>query len=262
MPEGHTIHRIARDHNRDYAGQFVQTSSPQGRFRKEARKLNGLKLESVDAWGKHLLYRWKGKHRLHIHLGLYGKFKPKSLPVPLPVGAVRLRLVGDSKAFDLHGPNTCELIDDQQWEKITARLGADPLRKDADTETVWQRISKSRAAIGTLLLNQSVIAGVGNVYRAEILHIMGIHPERQGREVTRQEFDAMWKLIVDLLKVGVKYNRIIVSDPTDIGKPRGRMTRDERLLVYKHTHCRTCDTEIESWPVGARTIYACTKCQT
>ena len=262
MPEGHTIHRIARDHTRDYVGQVLQTSSPQGRFRKEARILNGLKLEAVDAWGKHLFYRWEGKHRLHIHLGLYGKFKTKTLPVPAPLGAVRLRLTGQSKAFDLHGPNTCELIDDQQWENITSRLGADPLRKDADVESVWNRISNSRAAIGTLLLNQSIIAGVGNVYRAEVLHILGIHPERQGRELTRDEFNTMWKLIVSLLKIGVKHNRIITSEPADIGKPRRQMSQDERLQVYKHSPCQKCDTEIESWTVGARTIYAWTNCQT
>lgn len=262
MPEGHTIHRLAKDHIRDFVGQKLKTSSPQGRFRDAAKKLNGRTLESIEAWGKHLLYRWQGRHRLHIHLGLYGKFKMRSLPVPEPVGEVRLRVIGDNKAYDLNGPNTCELIDDDAWAKITQRLGADPLRKDADVEFAWKRISKSRAAIGTLLLNQSVIAGVGNVYRAEALHLLKIHPERPGREISRDEFDAMWKLLVELLKTGVKYNRIIVSDPADIGKSRSKMSRTEALLVYKHEFCRTCDTPIESWSVGSRTIYACTTCQT
>ncbi|MCL4109491.1 UNVERIFIED_CONTAM: hypothetical protein GTU68_024388 [Idotea baltica] len=261
MPEGHTIHRIARDHTRDFVGQKIKTYSPQGRFRDEAKKINGRCLESIDAWGKHLLYRMQGKHRLHIHLGLYGKFRSQTLPVAEPVGAVRLRAIGDNKAFDLNGPNTCELIDDARWAQITRRLGADPLRKDANVDAAWSRISRSRAAIATLLLNQSVIAGVGNVYRAEALHLLKIHPERPGKDLSRDDFDAMWKLLVKLLKTGVKYNRIIISDPNDIGKSRSRMNRQEALLVYKHEFCRRCDSPIESWSVGSRTIYACTTCQ-
>ena len=99
------------------------------------------------------------------------------------------------------------------------------------------------------------------MYRAEALHVLQIHPERAGRDLSRAEFDAMWKLLVDLLTVGVKYNRIIVTDPADIGKPRSKMNRQESLLVYKHEFCPTCDSEIESWLVGSRTIYACTNCQ-
>ncbi|MEM6331080.1 MAG: DNA-formamidopyrimidine glycosylase family protein, partial [Planctomycetota bacterium] len=75
MPEGHTIHRLARDHNRDLAGQKLRVSSPQGRFEEGAAQLDGRKLIDVDAHGKHLGYRFTGGHVVHIHLGLYGKFR-------------------------------------------------------------------------------------------------------------------------------------------------------------------------------------------
>ncbi len=179
MPEGHTIHRTARDHRDAFVGQRLAVSSPQGRFAEGARQLDGRLLKAIDAHGKHLCYEWAAGRFLHIHLGLYGKFHLHSASVPAPRGQVRLRVIGKTHAFDLNGPNRCELISQQQWNNIRSRLGADPLRADADPQGSWDHVRQSRAAIGTLLLNQSVIAGVGNVYRCEALHLLGIHPERQ-----------------------------------------------------------------------------------
>ena len=72
MPEGHTIHRLARDHTRDLAGQPLAVSSPQGRATETAAALDGAAIERVEAYGKHLLYRWSSGDTLHVHLGLYG----------------------------------------------------------------------------------------------------------------------------------------------------------------------------------------------
>ena len=261
MPEGHTIHRVARDHVQMYVGQKLKLLSPQGRFAEGADELTGRALKSVEAHGKHLCYFFPAGRRLHIHLGLYGKFRSHKLPPPEPRGAVRLRVIGKSAAFDLNGPNCCELISDREWTAIQNRLGPDPLRKDADPELVWQRVSKSRQAIGKLLMDQSVVAGVGNVYRAEVLFVLGIHPERPGREIVRVEFDQIWASLVELMEIGVKYNRIIISDPKDVGKARSRMSRAERLLVYKHKNCSKCDGPVDWWDLGARKAYACKRCQ-
>jgi endonuclease-8 len=136
VPEGHTIHRVAADHNRHFAGQRLEARSPQGRFAAGARTLNGRVLKTVEAYGKHLLYRWEGK-TLHIHLGLYGKFRLHKCPVPEPRGEVRLRVVGDARGFDLNGPTACELYSRQDETRLLERLGADPLRPDADCERLW-----------------------------------------------------------------------------------------------------------------------------
>lgn len=260
MPEGHTIHRVADDHRRDFVGQTLLVSSPQGRFTAGAVSLSGRTLTDVDACGKHLLYDWDGKI-LHVHLGLYGKFRAHLSPPPDPRGQVRLRVIGREKAFDLNGPTACELLTKPKVQKLLDRLGVDPLRDDADPEKAWGRISRSRSPLGTLLMNQSIIAGVGNVYRSEILHLLNIHPERVSNTLSRDEFDEMWKLTVDLLRIGKRYNRIIVADPKTIGKPRSRMNRTERLLVYKKEFCSRCDTPIESWKLAARTVFACPVCQ-
>ena len=110
-------------------------------------------------------------------------------------------------------------------------------------------------------MDQSVFAGVGNVYRAEVLFLLGIHPERAGNEITQDEFDSIWSKLVELLEIGVKYNRIIIADPKEIGKPRSRMSREERLLIYKHRVCTSCDGPVTWWELGARKAYACARCQ-
>ena len=268
MPEGHTVHRLARDHTKAFAGQKLIVDSPQGRFADEASLLTGRKMTNVLAHGKHLFYEWSpgrgaraGANLVHVHLGLYGKFRLHKNPAPEPRGAVRVRMIGTEKTFDLNGPTRCEILSKADYQKLLDRLGQDPLKQNADPEVVWNRISKSRAAIGTLLLNQSVIAGLGNIYRAEILFLLGLHPEQPGSSLSREQFDQLWKLSVDLLAIGVRYNRIITVDLSQAGKPASRLKRDERLLVYKKTRCTECNAKIRKWELGARTMYACEKCQ-
>ncbi|MFG0334446.1 MAG: Fpg/Nei family DNA glycosylase, partial [Maioricimonas sp. JB049] len=261
MPEGHTIHRLTADHRKLFAGTSLQFRSPQGRFAEGAEQLDGQTLLEIEAWGKHLFYRWEQGEILHIHLGLYGKFRPHRVPLPEPRGQVRLRGWNDAYGFDLNGPNQCELISETARAEIVGRLGEDPLRPDADPDRLWDRIRSSRAAIGRLLLDQSVVAGIGNVYRAEVLFLHGLHPERQARSLSREEFDGLWETLVRLLNLGVKHNRIITADAADFGKAPSRLTRDERLLVYKRAECRRCRGTIADWKLGARTIYACLTCQ-
>ena len=170
MPEGHIVHRIARDHASEFSGQKLIVTSPQGRFEDEADELCGRCLLGTEAIGKHLIYLWGSGRKsksarpakiMHVHLGLYGKFRLHKNPAPEPRGAVRVRIVGKHKAFDLNGPNRCELLDAGEFSALRERLGQDPLRSDADPQVAWQAIAKSRRAIGSLLLDQSIIAGLG-----------------------------------------------------------------------------------------------------
>jgi endonuclease-8 len=262
MPEGHTIHRIARDHRNWFVGQKMVASSPQGRFQSEVEQINGRQLRDVSAHGKHLFYHWNQNLITHVHLGLYGKFRLHKNPAPEPRGAVRLRMVGAERTFDLVGPNCCELIDGSALKQLKSRLGEDPLRDDASPGTVWTKIQKSRSAIGSVLLNQSVIAGVGNVYRAEILFLLGIHPELPANQISRQTFDKLWQLTARLLAIGVRYNRIITLGYRSDGSVPKRLSAAERTAIYKKRRCPSCDAPVKSWELANRKIYACNTCQT
>jgi endonuclease-8 len=243
VPEGHTIHRLALDHAELFAGRPVAVSSPQGRFL-DAAFVDGAVLEATDAWGKHLFHEYEGDRVVHVHLGIYGKFSTFPLPAPTPRETCRMRLVGGPAAVDLVGPNTCELLDHRGKAAVVARLGPDPLRPDADPDRAWAALRRRRSTIGQALMDQSVLAGVGNVYRAEALLAHGIHPSRPAASITRTEFDALWRTLVKLLRKGVRENRI-----------SGRR-------VYRQEACRRCGGPVRRWDLAGRWAYACEACQT
>ena len=263
MPEGHTLHRLARLHQRRFGGAAVRVSSPQGRFA-DADVVDGQVLRRASAWGKHLFHHYEGGAIVHVHLGLYGTFREQSVPMALPVGAVRMRMIGAEYGTDLRGPTACDVIDEAQESAILDRLGPDPLRSDADPALAWSRISKSRKAIGALLMDQSVLAGVGNVYRAELLFRHGIDPYRPGRDIGEAEFDEMWTDLVELMKVGVRRGRIIVIRPEhDNGAPAYGPKRP-RTYVYRRSGepCRLCGTPVRTAEMEGRNLFWCPTCQT
>ena len=261
MPEGHTIHRAARKQREVLAGAPVQATSPQGRFADGAALLDGRVLRDIEAHGKHLLYRFDDDITMHVHLGLFGRFFTHPAEVPEPRGAIRLRLVGRDAAVDLRGPTACEVLDPDDELRLLARLGPDPLRPDADPDRAWHRISRSKREIGALVMDQSVMAGVGNVYRAEALHVLGIHPSREGRSLTRDEFDALWATVCRMLRDGERAGRIVTVSAADAGMPKSRIPRGERTYVYRQRECRSCGAPVAMWDMAGRRAWACEECQ-
>ena len=259
MPEGHTIHRAAQDQRVMLSGKKLDVSSPQGRFMEGASLLDGQKCAGVEAYGKHLIYRFAGGQALHIHLGLFGVFKTAKAPAGEPVGAVRVRLISTSHVVDINGPNTCEILDDSELTALIKRIGPDVLRDDADPELAYAKIAKSRSGIGQLLMDQSVMAGIGNIYRSEILWRQKLHPETQGKHVSRDEFDRIWADSVHLLKIGVKHNAIITrEDDVTSGK---KSKYGERFNIFGKPHCPDCGSDIRVFEIATRRAFMCEICQ-
>ncbi|WP_031507489.1 Fpg/Nei family DNA glycosylase [Streptomyces megasporus] len=273
MPEGHTIHRLAADLDRRFGGRPVRASSPQGRFTGGAALVDGRTFTGADAHGKHLFLGFEGPAGgdwIHIHLGLYGAFSHGDGPPPAPVGQIRLRLatVDSPHAHaDLRGPNTCELITEEGKRAVEDRLGPDPLRADADPERAWARISRSRTTVAALLMDQKVVAGVGNVYRAEVLFRHHIDPHRAGRDLTRAEWEAVWADLVELMREGVRHNRIDTVRPEHTPEAMGRPPRVDdhggEVYVYRRAGmpCHVCGDEIRTAPLVGRNLFWCPTCQ-
>jgi formamidopyrimidine-DNA glycosylase len=259
MPEGHTIHRLARDLAADLLDRPVVASVRQARFADGARRLDGRVLTGTDAHGKHLFLQFDSGDVLYVHLGLIGAFRRHLLPAPEPSPNLRLRLEGDATAWDLTGPMVCELRDPDVVDHVAASLGPDPLRRGADPQRFVDAVRRSRKPIGALLLDQSVIAGIGNVYRAELLHLAGIDPNRPGTSVTEDEARTLWRLAGEQLRLGLKRNRI-VTVPLD-GRRLTSIRREDSWHVYKQERCRSCGDQVALRPVGNRTSYACATCQ-
>lgn len=264
MPEGHTLHRLARLHQKRFARAPMIVTSPQGRFADSAAAVSGRVLGKADAWGKHLFHHYQGGAVVHVHLGLYGSFTERALPMPTPVGQVRMRMTGAEYGTDLRGPTVCEVIRQGEVDEILARLGPDPLRRTPDPSRAWARIAKSRRPIGALLMDQAVIAGVGNVYRSELLYRHLIDPHRPGTSVSEAEFDAAWTDLVALMKIGVSRGKILtVRRADDHGPPSYRPGRP-RSYVYRRTGepCRVCGAPIRTELMEARNLFWCPTCQT
>lgn len=273
MPEGHTLHRLAGELTATFGGRAVRVSSPQGRFADSAALLDGQQLLGAEAWGKHLFVAFPGERFVHIHLGLYGKLDVHAaVPlVPAPVGQVRLRLVAerdDSLAYaDLRGATACELLTIAERDAIVARSGPDPLRADADPGRAWERIRRGRAPIGQLLMDQAVLAGVGNVYRAEVLFRHRIDPYRPGNTLRVGQWRAMWADLVELMAEGVRTGRIDTVRPEHTPEAMGRPPRKDdhggEVYVYRRTGmpCHVCGRAVRTAEMQNRNLFWCAHCQ-
>ncbi|MFH5228603.1 Fpg/Nei family DNA glycosylase [Antrihabitans spumae] len=262
MPEGHTLHRLARLHQRRFARSEIRVSSPQGKFAEGAALVDGRTFVKAEAWGKHLLHHYDSGLVVHIHLGLYGKFTDSAMPMGPPVGQVRMRMVGADFGTDLRGPTACEVLQKAELKAIADRLGPDPLRRGEDPDRAWVRLHRSRRPIGALLMDQSVVAGIGNVYRAELLFRHNLSPMLPGELISRDVWDDMWTDLVALMKVGVRRGKIITIRPEDdhgetYGKDR------PRSYVYRRAGlpCRICSTPIAHSVLEGRNLFWCPTCQ-
>jgi endonuclease VIII len=263
MPEGHTIARIAKDHSALLRGKPVDVSSPQGRFGADAALVDGVVLDRIEPYGKHLFYWWANGLVGHVHLGLFGKFRVyREAEQPDGRSAVRMRMSAEDATIDLAGPTVCSIGTSDERDAIVRRLGPDPLRRDAKPHLAIERMARSKQPIGAVLLDQAVISGVGNVYRAEALFALGIHPSRPAKECAAHELTALWDTIVAMLKQGVKDDRIITIDRRDLKIVRGKaLKRGEATYVYHRDLCLRCGTPIQIVELAGRACYFCPTCQ-
>ena len=295
MPEGHTVHRIARQLTQDLVGRRLAVSSPQGRFAAGAARVDGQVLVAVDAVGKQLFSTFESGDVLRVHLGLYGAWDfygsltplvpggfaagsmgaprlrravrmgegEREVPVgevfpPEPVGQVRVRLASDATVADLRGPSACEVLDPAGAAAAVARLGPDPASTDdlrAAGDVMVDRLTSRNVAVGQLLMDQSVVAGIGNIYRAELLFRARLDPHTPGRRVPRETARALWDDWAVLLAEGIRGGMIVTRE--------GMSDPAERFWVYQRTGlpCRVCGTPVVLEEMATRKLYWCPVCQ-
>jgi len=267
VPEGHTIRRLADRHWELFGDQRVTATSPQGRFAAGARQLSGRVLEGTDAYGKHLLHRYEGDRTLHVHLGLYGRFTDGAGRPPAPVGELRLRLKTRRYWLDLRGPAACELLDPPEVKQLLGRLGADPLRADADPDSAYAKIRRSGKPLAAVLMDQSVVAGAGLIYVTEALFRAGVPPTMPARDLTSDGWREIWADLRALMRAGVEVGRIDTVHVAHTPEAMGRAPRVDRhggeVYVYRRTGqpCLVCGTPVRTAPLAGRNSYWCPTCQ-
>ncbi|KQN88756.1 Fpg/Nei family DNA glycosylase [Arthrobacter sp. Leaf69] len=309
MPEGHSVHRLARQFGDVFVGERLAVSSPQGRFTQGAALLDGHTLTGSVAHGKHLFLEFEHGLILHVHLGLYGAWDfggddhfrgassigaPRKVgerelyddgggPAayagpPAPVGAVRVRLAGTHGWADLRGATTCAAITEAEAAAVLARLGPDPLRNlPGDRDAFAAAILARRTPLAALLMDQKVIAGIGNVYRAELLFRQGLHPWLPGAGLPADTARRLWDDTVGMMSDGVRDGRIITTPPrywsgvggdasggaSPVGLPASLPVPEQSHFVYRRhgLDCRDCGTPVALTELGARKLYWCPACQ-
>ncbi|AZS43894.1 Fpg/Nei family DNA glycosylase [Microbacterium oleivorans] len=329
MPEGHSVHRIARQFDRNFVGRPVSASSPQGRFAEGAALLDGRTPTLARAVGKQMFLEFEGDVWLRVHLGIYGAWdfageivldptiasangrmgqtnqrgvdpvyddagenslasigaprrargavrmseQTRGLedatdaewPPPV-VGQVRLRLLTEATCADLRGPTACQIQTVEEMLATVAGLGPDPLVDDvAEGEERFVSVAgRKPTPIGQLLMDQKVVSGIGNVYRAEILFRANLNPHTPGRDVPEETLREMWRDWVRLLSIGVETGQMMTMDDLDPEAHRRALAhRDDRHWVYHRAGlpCRVCGTAIVLEEMAARKLYWCPRCQ-
>jgi endonuclease-8 len=313
MPEGHSVHRIARQFALHFVGHEVAASSPQGRFSAGAKQLDGATMVDAKAVGKQLFLEFENGLWLRVHLGMYGAWDfagsitadavapaddgrkleaheaslssigaPRvtrlrmaeseklgeelaSFP-PEPIGAVRVRLLTSESVADLRGPTACEVQHPEQVQATIAKLGPDPLVDDPaeGEERFVATVRKKPTPIGLLLMDQSVVSGIGNVYRAELLFRAKLNPHTPGRQVPEELVRELWRDWVHLLTIGVTTGQMLTMDGLKGKAYRAALaSRDDRHWVYHRAGkpCRVCGTPIVVELAAARKLYYCPSCQ-
>ena len=330
MPEGHSVHRIARQFRHNFVGHRVAVSSPQGRFAAGAALLDGHTVTDVIAVGKQMFMEFDSGLWLRVHLGIYGAWDfagqisvdptiasangrmgqtnqrgtdlalqildragenslasigaPRTARVrmseqtkgetdvewesfpPPPVGAVRVRLLTEHTVADLRGPTACEVIDSAKVDEIIGRLGPDPMHDDSqDAEDRFvAAVRRKQTPIGLLLMDQSVVSGIGNVYRAELLFRAKLDPHTPGKSVPAETVRDIWRDWVRLLRVGIETGQMMTMDDLSHDEyVKAMANRADRHWVYKREGlpCRVCGTNIVLEEMGARKLYWCPNCQ-
>ncbi|MEO7348398.1 MAG: DNA-formamidopyrimidine glycosylase family protein, partial [Terrimesophilobacter sp.] len=307
MPEGHSVHRIARQFALHFVGHRVTVSSPQGRFAGGAQQLDGLTMTDSVAVGKQMFLEFAAHEDaprlwLRVHLGIYGAWdfagditadaatasakgrmgqtgmhgsplpetygeggagtrgeseaSLRSIGAPRlarlrmaekesegaladfpaePVGQVRVRLLTDTAVADLRGPTACEVLQPAEVAAVIARLGPDPLVDESDVAKARfvDVVMRKPTPIGLLLMDQSVVAGIGNVYRAELLFRAGLNPHTSGRNLSVDGVRALWEDWTHLLRIGVQTGLMLTMDDLpDDEYAKAVASRDDRHWVY------------------------------
>ena len=280
MPEGDTIFRAAATLDRALKGRTVvrfQTGYAQLAAVDDQSPIAGRTVEGVEAQGKHLLMRFSGGLTLRTHMRMNGSWHIYRPGDRWQRPRRDLRVLVETEAYVAVGFSipVAEFLDDRALARSPAlqRLGPDLLGPSFDAAEALARLrARGDQPMSEVLLDQSIAAGAGNVFRSEVLFLSGIDPARLASTVDDQQLKDMFTLARKLLKANIR-NGVSAATAdgggivtyTGLRRTTGRADPGERSWVYSRRGkpCRKCGTPIEYRKTGsgARGLYWCPRCQ-
>jgi endonuclease-8 len=272
MPEGDTIFRTARTLQRALAGRTVtrfESVYPALARVDHDRPLAGRTVESVTSRGKHLLIAFSGDLWLHTHMRMHGSWHVYRPGERWQRPRHEMRILLETAEYVAVGFTVpvAEFLTSTTLARheILSTLGPDLAASEFDRDEVIRRIhGRGAEPIQELLLNQRVVAGIGNVLKSEILFVAGIDPFASSDQLLDGTLERLLAVARRLMAMNTA-GRDAALSPVLGRRTTGRLDPRIRLWVYGRggKPCLTCGTAIESRGAGidARLTYWCPRCQ-
>ncbi len=231
-----------------------------------ARRLRGRTIEAVGRVGKRVVLELAGGDRLVFEPRMTGLVLLADPPTTKHLRA-RLALSGGAASellfWDRRGLGTITLLDPAQFAR---KLGPDQLGPDAlgiGPQALRERLSASRRAIKVALLDQRALAGVGNIYASEALHVAGIHPERPCAGLRPAEWARLADALEGVLQEAIRYEGSTLGDGTyrNALNQQGSYQVHHRVYAREGEPCRACGTSVARSVLGQRATFFCARCQ-
>jgi endonuclease VIII len=262
MPEGDTVHRNAAVLRREVEGRVLARLVV--RDRGDVAELKGRRIEQVEAVGKHLLVHIESGWTLRVHLGMHGKWSRRHVREAMPRD-MTVMLVVDETSYICERAYTAELLRTTavRTHPRLSRLGPDLLAEPPDIAEAVRRArvpAQAGREIGDVLLDQRIAAGIGNVYKSEVLFECRIHPRTRVGALSPDQLEALFMKAAELMRLNLLTRR-----RTAVPLRRRPQPSSQRLWVYGRAGrpCLDCGTRIERFMQGdlSRSTYYCPQCQ-
>jgi len=244
-------------------GRNIKILSP-SEFQK---KLVGKTIEDIERRGKFLILHLSSNELLIFHLKLTGRllFFSKEIEKEPDYTRIIFTFTDESKLFftDMRVFAEVILIPQDEIESIDAikNMGPEPLSSDFTCEKFKEILRGKKGKIKPLLMDQTVLAGIGNIYSQEALYRAGIHPERPVSKLSEKEIELLYQALVEVLKEAIKYRGSSVDAYVDLDGKEGEFVPHLRVYGREGQRCFRCNFPIKKKKIGGRGTYFCSQCQ-
>jgi DNA-formamidopyrimidine glycosylase len=245
-------------------GETLRAVELPRRWAEQAPALVGQRIVAARSHGKHLLLTLSGGLTLHCHAMLFGSWQIGERPLTLrkEPARVRVRLATDRhEAVFFNGP-VVELLDGAALSRHRSlpHLGPDVLEPALDRAALTARVvAEGERPIGDVVLDQTIVSGIGNIYKSEGLFLAGLDPRRPASSIGAAELGRFLDLLVPIMQAAARPGGRMIRLPAELE------ARGHRRWVYRRRGqpCLTCGAPIELVRQGqlGRTSYFCPRCQ-
>lgn len=231
-----------------------------------AASLQGKTITAVDRKGKYLLLRMETGLVLVIHLRMTGRLYLRRVDAAADVYTrVQFFLDNGSRLVfaDTRTLGTLSVMRTSELNRIhgLASMGPEPLSPEFSIDYLQQALKQRQAKLKSLLLNQEIIGGLGNIYADESLYFAGIHPGRTGNSLSKAEVERLFAAVNHVIDDALSHHGTSIRDFLDSSGREGNHQHHLQVYGRKDQPCHRCGTAIQRIEIGGRGTHFCPQCQ-